>query len=116
VKKLRLSSKVVRGDRITLEADASANAVAIYDLVEKLGRSVPLKLYNVTQAEIVAKMVMEIDEPPKSMTIRITYPNSCSLKYDDVDLKLRDMLVASGIEPKEPSEALKLDETETAEA
>jgi hypothetical protein len=38
------------------------------------------------------------------LTIRITHPNSCSLKYDEVDLKLRDMLNASGIEPKEPVE------------
>src|ERR1035441_6020473 len=37
-------------------------------------------------------------------TIRITHPNSCSLKYDELDLKLRDMLEASGIEPKEPTE------------
>ena len=38
------------------------------------------------------------------MTIRITHPNSCSLKYDDLDLSLRDMLHASGIEPKAPAE------------
>ena len=53
---------------------------------------------------------------PKSVTVRITHPNSCSLKYDDVDLKLRQMLVASGIEPREPTESLELGETETAEA
>ena len=48
VKKLRLSSKVIKGDRITLEADAAANPEAIYDLLDKVGRSVPLRLYNVT--------------------------------------------------------------------
>jgi len=47
VKKLRLSSKVVRGDRITVEADASSNSEAIYDLLSKVGQSVPLRLYNV---------------------------------------------------------------------
>jgi hypothetical protein len=35
------------------------------------------------------------------VTTRLTYPNSCSLKYDEIGLKLRDMLEASGIEPKE---------------
>ena len=35
--------------------------------------------------------------------IRIAHPNSCSLKYDERDLKLRAMLEASGIELKEPS-------------
>jgi hypothetical protein len=42
--------------------------------------------------------------------------NSCSLKYDDVDLKLREMLVASGIEPREPMESMELAEAGTAEA
>jgi hypothetical protein len=56
------------------------------------------------------------DEKPKSVTIRITDPNSCSLKYDDVDLKLRQMLADSGIEPREPTEGLELAETEITEA
>ncbi len=116
VKKLRLSSKVVRGDRITVEADASGNREAVYDLLDKIGKAVPLRLYNVTQVELVALVATEPDEKPKSVTVRITHPNSCSLKYDDVDLKLREMLVASGIEPKEPTENLELSETETAEA
>lgn len=38
------------------------------------------------------------------MPIRITYPNSCSLKYDEMGLRLRDMLAASGIELKEEEE------------
>ena len=116
VKKLRLSSKVVRGDRITVEADASCNPEAICDLLDKVGKSVPLRLYNVTHVELTALVTMKPDEKPKSVTVRITYPNSCSLKYDDVDLKLRKMLVDSGIEPREPTEGLELDETETAEA
>jgi len=45
--------------------------------------------------------VVDADKPAKVVTIRITHPNSCSLKYDELDLKLRDMLEASGIEPKE---------------
>jgi hypothetical protein len=115
IKKLRLSSKIKKGDRITLEADAAANPEGIYDLLDKVGRAVPLRLYNVTQAELAALVMVEADKPPKSVTVRITHPNSCSLKYDDVDLKLREMLAASGIEPKEPSEGLELGDTETAE-
>ena len=49
-------------------------------------------------------MVKDADKPAKKVTIRITYPNSCSLKYDEVGLKLRAMLEASGIEPKELAE------------
>ena len=107
VKKLRLSSKVKKGDRITLEADAAQNAEAVYELLAQVGKSIPLHLYNVTQVELSASVTTDADKPPKAVTIRITHPNSCSLKYDELDLKLRDMLHASGIEPNEPSAAAK---------
>ena len=116
VKKLRLSSKVVKGDRITLEADAGARREAIYDLLDEVSKSVKLRSYHVTLIELAVLVEMKPGEKPKSVTVRITYPNSCSLKYDDVDLKLRAMLVASGIEPREPVESLEMAEAETAEA
>jgi hypothetical protein len=103
VKKLRVSSAVQKGDRITLEADATQNHYAVYDLLDAVGNSIPLHLYNVTQVELAATIASDDpSKPAKTVTIRITHPNSCSLKYDQVDLKLRDMLHASGIEPKEP--------------
>ena len=40
VKKLRLSSQIKKGDRITLEADTSRNADAVYDLLDKIGEAV----------------------------------------------------------------------------
>lgn len=104
VKKLRLSSKVKTGDRVTLEADTSGSPDAAYELLDKIGKSLPLHLYNVTQVELAASVMVDATKPPKSVAIRITHPNSCSLKYDELDLKLRDMLEASGIEPKEPTE------------
>ena len=113
VKKLRLSSKVKKGDRITLEADATNRPDAVYELLAQIGKSIPLQLYNVTQVELTASVVVDANKPPKAVTIRITHPNSCSLKYDELDLKLRDMLNASGIEPKEPADAT---EAEAAEA
>ena len=117
VKKLRLSSKVKKGDRITLEADASARPEAIYDLLDQLGASLRPRMYNVTQVELAALVAMKPEEKPKAVAVRITHPNSCSLKYDEVDLKLRDMLVASGIEPKEQAEVeLTAEEPEPAEA
>jgi hypothetical protein len=116
VKKLRLSAKFVKGDRITLEANAVANREAIYDLLDRVGRSVPLNFYNVTQVELTTLVATKADEKLKSVTVRITHPNSCSLKYDDVDLRLREMLVASGIEPREPTESMEQAEAEAAEA
>jgi hypothetical protein len=101
VKKLRLSSRAHRGDRITLEADAAHDPNAVYALLEKVRPSLPLHTYNVTQVELTASVVTDPDKPARTVTIRITHPNSCSLKYDEMDLKLRQMLEASGIEPRE---------------
>ena len=116
VKKLRLSSKVVKGDRITLEADAAARAEAIYDLLDQVGPAARLRTYHVTLIELAALVAVQPNEKPKSVTVRITHPNSCSLKYEDVDLRLRKMLVASGIEPRKPMASIELGETEAAEA
>jgi hypothetical protein len=100
VRMLRLSSKFKHGDRITLEADTTRDHDAVYSLLETIGKALPLDLYYVTQVELVALMARSASEPTKAMTIRITHPNSCSLKYEDADLLLRDTLRASGIEPK----------------
>lgn len=103
VKKMRLSSRVNKGTRITLEADTTQDPDGVYDLLDQIGKSIPLHLYNVTQVELAVSVAVDADKPAKAVTIRIAHPNSCSLKYDELDLKLRDMLEASGIEPKEPT-------------
>ena len=102
VKKLRLSSRATRGERISLEADTSQDPQAVYALLDRIRSAMPMTQYSVTQVDLAATMVVEVDRPPKAVNIRITYPNSCSLKYDELGLKLRDMLSASGIEPREP--------------
>ncbi len=107
VKKLRLSSRRKQGDRITVEADPSDNPNAVYDLLAKITRFTRMSQYNVTQVELVALVVVDADKPAKRVTISITHPNSCSLKYDAVGLKLRDMLEASEIEPKELADDVK---------
>jgi hypothetical protein len=105
VKKLRLSSRVRLGDRITLEADGTGNRAAIYELMEQVGKAVPLHQYNVTQVELAATVWTDAGKPPRTVNFRITHPNSCSLKYDELDLTLREMLEASGIEPRAPAAA-----------
>jgi hypothetical protein len=104
VKKLRLSSRAGKKDRITLEADTERDPEAVYKLMEQIGKSVPLEQYHVTQVELAVQIAMDAEKAAKSATVRITYPNSCSLKYDERDLRLREMLEISGIEPKEPDE------------
>ena len=103
VMSLGLSSVEREGDRITVEADASENPEAVYDLLEQVAPAMPLNLYRVSEVELAAWIATEAEKPATPVPIRIAHPNSCSLKYDERDLKLRAMLEASGIELKEPS-------------
>ena len=103
VKKLQLASRVTKGDRVTLEADANNNPTGVYDLMTTIGKSLDLRLYDITQVEVSASIIEDADKPAKRITFKITHPNTCSLKYDERGLKLRAMLEASGLEPKEPA-------------
>ena len=58
-----------------------------------------------TLVELAATVWVDAGKPPKTVSFRITHPNSCSLKYDELDLTLRQMLEASGIEPRTPAAA-----------
>lgn len=107
VKRIRMSSAAKKGDRITLEADTQNDRHAVYVLMEQIKRAMPMHLYNVTHVELTATVLVDPDKPAKNVRITIGHPNSCSLKYEALDLKLRDMLVASGIEPQLPIEDAK---------
>lgn len=100
VRKLRLSSTVRKGDRMTLEADPTSNPLALYDVIEQAGRAFPLDLWKVTQVEIVVYLAASDDKPARRENFTVGWPNSCSLKYDEIGMKLRTMLVASNIEPQ----------------
>lgn len=102
VKKLRLASRISKGDRITLESDTRRNPLAVYDQLERMRQSLPLFYYDIDQVELSASIVLNPLKPAKRVTIRLTHPNSCSLKYDEIGLRLREMLEASGIELKNP--------------
>jgi len=39
-------------------------------LLDQIGKSLPLHLYNVTQVELTAAVTVDTDKPPKSATIR----------------------------------------------
>ena len=99
VRLLRLSSRARKGDRITIEADDSIRPDAIHDVLELIGRVIPLNLFNVTQSELVAVIAADDGMPARRVPIRLTAPDSCSLGYCERDLKLRSMLKDSGLEP-----------------
>jgi len=112
LKKLRISSALKKGDRLTLEADTTTNRFAIHDLLAKIAPTLPLRAYNVTMVELTARVVVDPAKRPKAVTFSVSHPNSCTLKYDDVGLKLRRMLGDSGIEPSKPGEATRAEAAE----
>lgn len=100
VNKLRL---VLNKDRkLTLEANPKNDPQAVYMLLEELAPVLPGHQYFVNQVGVTASVRLNPTAPAKAVTFQVTFPNSCSLKYDEVGLKLRAMLEASGIEPREP--------------
>jgi len=105
LRKMRLSSMLKKGERLTLEADTSVDPHAIHDLLSRIGPGLPPRTFNVTMLELTARVSTDPTKKPKSVTFRITHPNSCTLKYDEIGLKLRRMLSDSGIEPGEPDDA-----------
>jgi len=96
---LRLSSRARRGDRLTLEADDSIHPDAIHDVLEILDERISLRLFSVTQAELVAWVTADGKNPARRVPIYLTSPDSCSLGYGELDLKLRSMLKDSGLDP-----------------
>jgi hypothetical protein len=98
VTKMRLSLKHGAGRRVVLEADTKRNAMAVYELLKEL--SPPP--HFVTQ--ITMKVVFDADPGKRSgtKTFNITYPNSCNLNHEGKDNIIRQMLSASGIEPRAP--------------
>ena len=102
VKRLRLTSNVRRGDQLIVSADTDRDRRAVYTLAEEIGKALPLHLYDVTQVELAATVQTDAGKKPKTVTIRLTHPNACSLKHDEVGDRLRRMLAASGIEAKAP--------------
>jgi len=106
VKKLRLSSKFIKNEKIILEADPADNRHAVYDLLDRVkSYDIQLDNYYITQ---VGLKVLFYPEPGASRgkirSFNVSFPNSCNLKQDGRDLIIRKMLAASGVEPQEPEE------------
>ncbi len=96
VTQLRLTLKHGSKRRITLEADTKNNPQAVYDLLAELNPPT----FFVTQTRVKVLFEPKVGKRAKTRTFNITYPNSCALGHDGDDLKVRDMLAKSGIEPQ----------------
>jgi hypothetical protein len=96
VTKLRVTLKHDRKKRITIEADAYKDSGAVYDLMDQLD----LPAYYVSQVTLKVTFEAIGNRRAKTRTVNITHPNSCALNHDGNDLKIRQMLASSGLEPK----------------
>jgi len=96
VTRLRVNLKHGNLRRITLEADVKKDPDAVYKLLEELN----LPPYEVSQITLKVTFEPVGNRGVKTRTVNITHPNSCALNYDGNDLKIRQMLARSGLEPR----------------
>ncbi len=96
VTRLRLTLKHGNKRRIVLEADTRNNENAVFNLLEELKPPA----YHITQIGVKVTFDKVAGTRAKTRTFNITYPNSCALNHDGYDLKIRNMLAKSGLEPK----------------
>ncbi len=103
ITRLRLPIKGADQKRLTLEVSPKAGAAAIYALLDEVARSIPLSRLAVTQARIRVGFAPGV-LPGRSLakSFDLTFPNGCTLRHEGPDLLIRQMLVASKLEPEAP--------------
>lgn len=103
VKKLRL--KIYgKDERVILEADPTSNKHAVYDLLDKVTKGIPLTQMAVTQVGIKVTFASDpTSRKARTCSFDISWPNSCSLKHDGRNPIIRKMLADSRIEPGKPT-------------
>lgn len=100
ITRLRLPIKGADQKRVTLEVSPKAGAAAIYDLLDEVARSIPLARLGVTQARLrVGFAPGVLPGRAQAKSFDLTFPNGCTLRHDGPDLLIRQMLVASKLEP-----------------
>lgn len=95
ITRLRVDLKQGGNRRITLEADTKKNPLAVYQLLDELN----LPPYTVSQVTLKVTFEPVGNQPAKYKTFNVTPPHSCALHHDGNDLKIREMLARSGLEP-----------------
>ena len=97
VRRLRYSSLSQEGDQVTFEADTDRNRMGVHDLIKRLNPVMPPDRWYISEARITARFEAHGDEPAKTRTFDLSH-DSCSLKHDELGLKLHAVLAASKIE------------------
>jgi hypothetical protein len=96
VTRLRVTLEHDIKKRITIEANPYNDPDAVDTLLKKLN----LPPHYVSQVSLKVKFEAIGNRRPVTRNVNITHPNSCALNHDGNDLKIRQMLAGSGLEPQ----------------
>ena len=97
VRRLRYTSLSQEGDQVTFEADTDKDHNAVHGLIKRLNPVMPSDRWYISEATISARFAAQGDQPAKTRTFDLSH-DSCSLKHDELGLKLHAVLSASKIE------------------
>ena len=101
VKKLRLSVPTGKNQKVIIESEPGQDGNALYDLLDRVTARLPRPGLHVTQAGIQVVFQHNPARRGHTRSFTISYPNACSLKFDERDLEIRKILSESGLEPTE---------------
>lgn len=101
VRRIRLTPQLGEICHHTIEGSAANAGASIYDKLEKLDTVFKLNEMDVTQVELAVRFERTALHRQRTINTVVTPPNRCSLGYDERELIVRKMLVASGVEPKD---------------
>ena len=104
VRKLRLTPKFGPKRHIFVEGTPVPGSEPVYDALEQHLSSISVDDVEVTQVELKVVFGRTTYRRKRTLSPTISVPNRCSLGYDDLELIVRKMLIASGIELKEDTE------------
>jgi hypothetical protein len=108
IRQLKFSLMGGGSRRLTLEANPYEARGAVYGLMDivlntngsqKSSERIPLSLVNIVRAGITVQYLPDGKGRARIKNFTISCPNSCTLKHEDRDEVLRQMLIDSGIGP-----------------
>ena len=101
------------GRKIMLWGNIKRDKKDIYNFLDTTGEVIPLDEVIVQQVGFKVGIVdPHMPNIIKKVTFHVTHPNSCTLKHTDLNKKIRQMLIDSGIEPKPILQSLPIENAE----
>lgn len=101
LKHLRFTDEVTE-DRVILATDTRKSHAALHDMLDRYRDAMRLGNLALDQVKFSARAADPATGEWKTREFNITLPNACALKYEGRDLAIRQVLEASGVEPREP--------------